>query len=183
MKGKNKMNIFKKINKLLEIEGYFKYHDYHILSTYDKIAYDIYTNTFIDYEDKLTRISIHKKISKNEFEKLYKNNICDCDVGQGRDIQTGNEYNFEEEVNKKYSDYYIEFDSIGYYYDKYYLYTNDCLDERIVFFVDKRFHKKACLQCVKCLGEIGDLYKAFDDIIYENITKAKMIDDICDKQI
>ena len=89
-------NFFKKvfIGQYLEYKGIFQ--DHHI---YDTIN-DISLNLEMNKKPKHKLYWASDRISKNKFDKLYKNNICDCEVGAGSNIVEGSKFNIKDEFEK-----------------------------------------------------------------------------------
>lgn len=147
--------------------------------------YNIKSN--IIYETNISKIAYSiNEITKEEYEELFKNNICDCDLGKGNDIrESKNMYYYpneiEKEINNKYPDWYIEFEEDRGHTMDFYIYKNNCLNERSGISVEK-IYKKACLACGKCIQEFYKIERSFNsrfEYIKSELMQEKMINDIC----
>ena len=184
------------LNKL--IDYYFKrnvyycetYNSYDIPFTYiydikNRICFNVNTNEYYNFYFKEYFLSgsegkyslKNKKISKEEYNKLHKNEFCDCRVGSGKpNVKTGKEY----DLIKEFNDYNVNKDL--------YIYVDMYIDKTIVivkskknslkYTMDKKaYYKRACLKCNKCLSDYNEMINYFDKIIkyFEDYDKVNEI--------
>ena len=149
-------------------------------------VYCILDNTSIKKEPRCFYLFETYEISKNKYESLYKNHICNCEIGTGWNIREArNPYSIEEVekiLKEKFPDYNIKYDS-EYSYDSLYYHFKISKDNNSKRFqLEKLPKKKACLNCGTCLDEIKDVIKDCREFIckIEEETKInKQIEEIC----
>ncbi len=132
---------------------------------YDKMFYNPKTNTYEGIEAIPVRERQYfTSISRKEYEentKFLKNKICDCPVGDGFNIVEGEAYSpidvFIELLNEKELEgFNLEneacFTSYGTSYRRRGSLTMEHKEHSTTFDITD-YHKKACLNCKKCLDE------------------------------
>lgn len=191
------MNFFKRKKKEVEETG-FKYYrcawsgNKAIFKSKGKInqscSYNLFfpaLNIFVSYKGD-SDIAFHSvvEITKEEYDKLLKNSICNCPVGEGTNIKKSiNPYTSKEildAVKNKFNGFDISF------LDQEIDHSNFYPRVVLVFEINGKYevkvkgdyYKKACLNCGTCFDEISKVYEIFQKKIDE-IKEDKMVLDIC----
>ena len=156
-----------------------------ISNNFSDNAYRILDNTLWEMGPRCFYLFDTYEISKDKYESLYKNHICNCEIGTGSNIREATSPYSLEEVEKilkeNFPEYNIKYDSK---YSSCALYYYFILKDN----VSKRFRlknlprKKACLNCGTCLDEIKYVIKDCQEFIYKMEEEEKInkqIEEIC----
>ena len=205
------LKIFKKLfmsceevknNTNVSTPRHIKYYKYKnglmfVSSENKKQCYNSYSNTFkpITFD-----ISDYNEITKEEYDVALHNSICDCEIGDGNNIQIStNPYSpkeIEKIINDKFDEWVVEYsgskeegDDVIYLgrniWVKGYPFSIKSSKSNVNYRLNiEKPYKEACLNCGKCLDQINSTIKVFENKFKEinaELLKEKMIHDICSK--
>ena len=157
----------------------------YVSNNFSNRAYCISDNTFWEMEPRCFYLFKSCEISKDKYESLYKNHICNCEIGAGSNIrESANPYSLEEVekiLKENFPEYNIKYDSKYSSCALYYYFTSKGNDLKR-FRLKNLPRKKACLDCGTCLDEIKDVIKDFQKFICKMEEEKKInkqIEEIC----
>lgn len=142
---------------------------YSIVSVDNWDVYEISDNTLSPMlEDKLFIGTPYVRCSEEEYYKFFRNNVCDCPIGKGRNIKRAKAYDVADVMTKHYGGEYVVTNVI-HTDDKgrkratnSYTVKHEAADKTYTVDFFGSYYKKACLNCGKCLDEKPDLIMKFD---------------------
>lgn len=165
--------MIKKFLKKKRTKGYYQLGN-RIVDCSKGLVYNTTTNLFEEYSEFLENDFYREdKLTKQEFDNLFQNKICDCEVGQKRKIEKGQYYDLEKMFREKYPN---RTDIEIIVHDQYkYVYIFKYKGE---FLYQFEIQKEACLNCHSCLSK-KRVYKTFEKII-EKVKQKELIEKICE---
>jgi hypothetical protein len=147
----------------------------------NKIRYDRDKNEYLDYGYFLEQYDGFSEISMVGFNKHHQNNVCDCALGAGKNIQRGGSYDVINEFrNFKFGcDIHLSIkylDLPGSHYGFRIKNANYSYEYDISYY--SKCYKRACVKCNKCLSDLPKLRQEFENALL-GFEEYKKIEKIC----